>query len=136
MTKSRREQQLDKTRRVEWAYYALAFVIGLSASVFHLTPRTLTMLMLPLFLLGFPLWLWQYRALDELGRLRFIKSWAFSGIVTSLGLSLVLAWETFKLDKPQQVQISLDTILIILILSAASASLSNVYLRKQEERGE
>ena len=73
MAKSRREQQLDKTRRVEWAYYgvmglafALAFGLGASTS-------TLSWLFVATLVLGGAVWFAQYHANDELGRLRIVK---------------------------------------------------------------
>lgn len=136
MTKTKREQKVNKTRWAEWIYYAISmpmfvFLYNSSASwtvIFSFISAVL--------LIGFVLWIWQYRSLDELGQLRFMKSWMFSGISTLLvlGVGLILALPNAMSEGKSVPMVSIWIPYGALIFGAVSASLCNFYLRWQEGR--
>lgn len=140
MAKSRREQQLDKTRRVEWAYYgvmglafALAFGLGASTS-------TLSWLFVATLVLGGAVWFAQYHANDELGRLRIVKSWAVVGIFNMFAVCALLAWYGVKLLPLarsvdfEQLALPFWPIYVLTLLNALMLPGTGAYLKWRDER--
>lgn len=133
MNKSRREKQITKTRQIERLYYILAFIFsifGLSGGVSY---TIFWSVMLSFTLLGFPLIAWQYRTLDEMGRLYFFKSWAFSGLITGISLSLLAITIAIGYNDSKFI---FNIVLGIYLLSIISASLANTYLRWRDNQNE
>ena len=77
--------------------------------------------------------IWEYRTLDELDRLRFFKSWAFSGLLTSLGLTVAVLWGFVK-GEDVLWAVPFPAVLTLYLLAVLSASLAHAYLKWQENR--
>ena len=81
--------------------------------------------------------------IDELGRLRFLKSWMVSGMVTVSGLAWALLWgayQSIKLSRGAETSgppnVPFWFVYLSLIAGLVTMGLTNLYLRRREQRGE
>lgn len=136
MSKARRDRQIDRTRQIEWGYYGLSLVAIMAALILRAPPALFWSLVALSMVAGFGVWALQYRAMDELSRLRFLKSWALSGLLTSTALGLLMLWSVFGLDPENGALPALPALSVygVLVLSMLVASITNLYLRRQDDR--
>lgn len=135
MTRSKRDRQIDRTRRLEWALYLITFLSAGVAGFLGATPRTMLLLVSLFVGLGMTVWVFQIRAMDEFARLRLIKSLALAGMVTLAGVAGLTLWAAYngpQISQPRDIPFL--AIYTLLVVGTLTASLSNVYLRKQAER--
>lgn len=91
-------------------------------------------------LLGFWIWLRQYRALDELGQLRFMKSWMITGMVTSTGLATLICWAVLDTEKSADLltdlpaDMSFSAAYAVLLLGLLAMGLTNLVLNRGDSR--
>ncbi|MDL2344002.1 hypothetical protein QOL99_07535 [Deinococcus sp. MIMF12] len=145
--KANRDRQWSRVRRVEFVYVAVmsVLIVGLfgyaslrpaSDLVFWLVTG-LTML------LGLGIWVRQYQVLDELGRLRFLKSWMVSGMVTLSSLTWALLWGIYEDVKRSGEagtsglpDVPFWFVYLSMLAGLVAMGLTNLYLRRQDERAE
>lgn len=96
MTKSKRDRQFDKTRRLEWTLYIITFMSAAVAGFPGATPRTMLLMLSIFVMVGTVVSLWQYRAMDEFARFRFVQSWAIAGMVTLAGVAGLTLWAAYN----------------------------------------
>ncbi|AFD27934.1 hypothetical protein [Deinococcus gobiensis] len=137
---STRDRQWTRTRQAELAYqvvFSAVFLIGIyfrpSSAVFWLFSAAVM-------LGGFAIWIWQYRALDELGKARFAFSWMVSGMVFSSGVALVLMWAIYDALKRDHTLENVPSLpfwpmYIVLCVGLLTMWLTNLYLRGRDGRG-
>lgn len=138
---TRRERQWTRTRQVE-LIYQIVFVAAFMYGVWFKPPSPVFWLFSAVVLLGgFAIWVWQYHALDELGRARFAISWMVSGMVFSSGVALVFLWVSCGALSRGDTLINPPGLpfwpmYIVLCLGLLAMWLTNLYLRRQDARGE
>lgn len=142
-----RDRQWANIRRVEFVYAAVTSVLLIGVFVYaSFRPASDLVFWLVsgvAVLAGLGIWVRQYQVLDELGRLRFLKSWMVSGVVTLSGLTWALLWGAY-----QNVKLSGDGetsgppsvpfwfVYLSLVAGLVTMGLTNLYLRRRDERGE
>ncbi|GGL92883.1 hypothetical protein GCM10010840_33730 [Deinococcus aerolatus] len=154
MKQSKRDRQWSRIRWVEFAYAAALFVVvtGLFsyAALRPVSDVVFWVVSSVTMLLGVGIWVRQYQVLDELGKLRFLKSWMVSGVVTSSGLAWTLWWALYQSMKisgrtqtpglpdlpPDLLYLSLSASYLSLVAGLLAMGLTNLYLRRRDERGE
>lgn len=140
MTKSRRERQLDQTRKLELLYYAVTGLAFVLVMAWGNSVTALSWLFVATIVLGGAVWLVQYRANDELGRLRIVKSCAAVGIFNMFALCAVLSWYALRLlplagtVNFEELPIPFWPVYLLLLLDALILSGAHAYLRWQDER--
>lgn len=140
MTRNERESGWKNIRVIELIYVVV--FIGLFLLGLHYRPSALVFWVFSLVALGGgALIFWrQYQVLDELGRLRFLKSWMISGMVMSSGLGLLLAWIIFQgpgfvpqmNPSPELLQTLFWGTYASLVAGLLAMGLTNLYFRHQQ----
>lgn len=142
-----RDQQWSSIRRVEFIYMGVSLA-ALFALLILTTRRPTSDLFFwivsgVVMLTGVMIWVRQYQVLDELGRLRFLKSWMVSGIVTLSGLTWALLWSVYQSIKQSGATplstvptLSFWFVYLSLVAGLVAMGLTNLYLRAQDERSE
>ncbi|TSA83053.1 hypothetical protein FNU79_13130 [Deinococcus detaillensis] len=133
MRATRRERAWTASRTLELIYmivFVALFFVGywqrpLDAWVYWSVAAAATMS-------GFWIWIRQYRALDELGKLKFMKSWMVAGMVTSTGLSALIGWTIFNAERSVSVPPSLSFMAAygVLMLGLLAMALTNWILNR------
>lgn len=140
MTRNDREVAWKNIRVIELVYVVV--FVGLFMLGLRYRPSPLVFWLVSLAALGGgALIFWrQYQVLDELGKLRFLKSWMISGMVTSSGLSLLLVWIIFKYPDfspqmtppPELFQIVFWGAYASLVAGLLAMGLANLYFRRRQ----
>lgn len=140
MTKSRREQQLDRTRLWEWIYYVACAVAFGVAFALKASSAVMAALFAAVLIFGCLIWLVQYQVNDELGRLRIMKSWAVVGVVNMLALCGLVGWGALRLLSAEKnvsvehLSVSFWLVYLLLVLDAFVLPGTVAYLKWQDER--
>ena len=146
MKQSNRDRQWARIRWVEVAYSAMLLVVMIGlfgyASFRPASDLVFWLVSGVTLLAGLGLLARQYQVLDELGKLRFLKGLAVSGVITVSGLAWTLWWaayqsvklngETQDLGSPV---LSFDSIYISLLAGVIAMVVTQLYLRRRENNG-
>lgn len=144
--RSNRDRQWVSIRRVEFVYVAVMslLIIGLLVYAAFRPASDLAFWLVSglTMLLGLGIWVRQYQVLDELGRLRFLKSWMVSGMVTLSGLTWALLWGIYEdvkrsgnTETSGPPALSFWFVYLSLVAGLVTMGLTNLYLRRRDERG-
>lgn len=143
---AKRDRQWAKLRWVEIAYGATLLVVmsGLFgyASFRPVSDLPFWLVSGVTLLAGLGLLARQYQVLDELGKLRFLKGLAVSGVITVMGLGWTLWWAAYqsvKLNGERQTpglpSLSSDAIYVSLLAGVVAMVVTHLYLLRQENGG-
>lgn len=146
MKQSNRDRQWARIRWVEVAYSAMLLVVMIGlfgyASFRPASDLVFWLVSGVTLLAGLGLLARQYQVLDELGKLRFLKGLAVSGVITVSGLAWTLWWaayqsvklngETQDLGSPA---LSFDAIYLSLLAGVIAMVVTQLYLRRRENSG-
>ena len=146
MKQSNRDRQWARIRWVEVAYSAMLLVVMIGlfgyASFRPASDLVFWLVSGVTLLAGLGLLARQYQVVDELGKLRFLKGLAVSGVITVSGLAWTLWWaayqsvklngETQDLGSPV---LSFDSIYISLLAGVIAMVVTQLYLRRRENNG-
>lgn len=146
MKQSNRDRQWARIRWVEVAYSAMLLVVMIGlfgyASFRPASDLVFWLVSGVTLLAGLGLLARQYQVLDELGKLRFLKGLAVSGVITVSGLAWTLWWaayqsvklngETQDLGSPA---LSFDSIYLSLLAGVIAMVVTQLYLRRRENSG-
>lgn len=146
MKQSNRDRQWARIRWVEVAYSAMLVVVMIGlfgyASFRPASDLVFWLVSGVTLLAGLGLLARQYQVLDELGKLRFLKGLAVSGVITVSGLAWTLWWaayqsvklngETQDLGSPA---LSFDAIYLSLLAGVIAMVVTQLYLRRRENSG-
>lgn len=145
MRTTRRERAWTASRALELIYtfvFTALFIIGYwqrpsAAWVYWGFAAAAT-------LLGFWIWIRQYRALDELGQLRFLKSWTVAydkswtvaGMVTSTGLATLIGWAVLNTEQSAELPTNMPffAAYAVLLLGLLAMALTNWVLNRGDSR--
>lgn len=143
--KPSRDRQWTNVRRVEFIYVAVAcaLIIGLFvyASFRPTSDLVFWLVSGALLLVSLGIWVRQYQVLDERGKLRFLQSWAVSGVVTGSGLGWALLWGVYqdvKLSGSGETAGPPDLpfwfAYLSLVTGLVAMAFTNLYLRRRDAR--
>lgn len=138
---TRRERQWTRTRQAELAYQVVFSAVFLAGIWFRPSSAVFWLFSAVVLLGGFAIWIWQYRALDELGRARFALSWMVSGMVFSSGVALVFMWTIYDALRRDNTLENVPGLpfwpmYTVLLVGLLTMWLTNLYLRRRENSGE
>lgn len=132
---TRREKQWRKLRVLEYIWVAL-MVLGFVSLMGGNFPAPLFWGYLFLFTVGgFLFYRQQYLALDELGRLRWLKSQTVTALVLSLGVGTLMLWAIWQKSEQIQIATVLNLLLSVMLLAALAAWGTWHYLGWRDLRG-
>lgn len=141
--KSNRDRQWSRVRLLEFAYTALVggLTIGMIVYAMSDNPSDLVFWVVSgaALLAGLGIWTRQYQVLDELGRLRFLKSWAISGMISLTGLTWVLLWGCYEVfQRRAGGDLGFPDMFwptcVAFFSGPIALGLTNLYLRRQDNR--
>lgn len=142
--KSKRDRQWSSLRQTELIYTVLLIALGIGLFAYASSRPTSDLVFWlasgAALLVSLGLYVRQYQVLDELGKSRFLKSWAVSGVVTGSGLAWALLWGTYESVKLSGSETSATPnipfwfIYLSLVAGLIGMGLTNLYLRRRDDR--
>lgn len=132
--------QLERRfRRLQWAeaLWTVLMIVGFVLMIRVSFALLLFAAYMLLFLVGGGWFYWrQYHTLDELGRLRWLKSQMMLGMVLSFGLGGLLLWEIWQGSGSGQVTFSLEWLLALMSFAVLASWGTWHYLGWRNLRGQ